>query len=157
MDRYAESAARNAGLREGRPSLADLTGCPETLATKFKGLWACAWFGALHSRRELAPTPSAADFAGPLAREIVRQKTPLPLMAMAALIPSSIRDAGPFHSRKRPFMATRRRFVRRGFASHAVFNRIRSCFRNLVISSLSTAFPYAKAPCAKNSPPFNRG
>ena len=61
------------------------------------------------------------------------------------------------HSRKRPFMATQRRFVRRRFASHAAFSRIRSSFRNPVISSLSTAFPYAKGPRAKNSPALHEG
>jgi hypothetical protein len=143
-------------LREGRPSLADLTGYPETLATKFNGLWACTWFGALHSRRELAPTPSAADFAGPLAREIVRQDAtsayghggfnPI-LDPRCRIIPLS----------EATLMATQRRFVRQRFASHAAFSRIRSRFRNPVISSLSTAFPYAKGPRAKNSPALHEG
>jgi hypothetical protein len=54
-------------------------------------------------------------------------------------------------------MATQRRFVRQRFASHAAFSRIRSRFRNPVISSLSTAFPYAKGPRAKNSPALHEG
>jgi hypothetical protein len=96
---------------------------------------ACAWLGALHSRRELAQTPSAADFAGPLAREIVRQDA------------TSVYGHGGFN----PIVDQRCRIipqpeaVRRRFASHAVITRIRSYFRNLfVISSLSLSFPFTQ-------------
>jgi hypothetical protein len=70
-------------------------------------------------------------------------KTPLP----CRIIPLS----------EATLMATQRRFVQRRIASHAVFSRIRSSFRNPVISSLSTAFPYAKGPRAKNSPALHEG
>ncbi len=62
----------------------------------------------------------AADLAEPPARGPL-DKGPFPLMAMAALIPYSIRDAGSFHSRKRTFMATLRVFVQQRFASRGIY------------------------------------
>ncbi len=109
-------------------------------------------------RRELAQTPSKRPISPNRWRGSLG-KTPLPLMAMAALIPSSIRDAESFHSRNRPFLAAQRVFVRRRFASHEVFTRIRSWFRNSFCDfiALLQLYPYAKTPSAKHSPALHEG
>jgi len=61
-------------LREGLPILADFAGGPETMMTKFNGLWACAGFWSAIFAAGIGPNAvQAADLAEPQAREIVGQ------------------------------------------------------------------------------------
>jgi hypothetical protein len=128
-------------LREGRPSLADFAGDPETMMTKFNGHWACAWFWSAPLAAGIGPNAvQAADLAEPLAREIVRQDAAFTY------------GYGGFN----PILDPRRRIVPQPEAalsgdtarfclaavceSRSLY-RIRTCFRNFfVMSSLSFSF-----------------
>jgi hypothetical protein len=48
--------------RDGQPSLADLAGNPETMMTKFNGLWASAWFWSATPQPEATLYGDTAPF-----------------------------------------------------------------------------------------------